>query len=66
MNNTVFRKTMENLRKNRHIKLVTTGRRRNYFVSEPIYRTTKFLTKYLLVTEMEEKKNKKQNRDTYE
>ena len=37
MNNTVFRKTMENVRKHRDIKLVATERRRNYLVSEPNY-----------------------------
>ena len=56
MNNAVFRKTMENVRK--HIKLVTTEKRRNYFVSEPNYYTTKFFTEHLLATEM--KKTKKQ------
>ena len=39
MNNVVFGKTMENVRK--HIKLVTTERRRNYLVSELNYHTTK-------------------------
>ena len=42
MNNTVFGKTMENIRKHRDIKLVTTERRRNYLVSEPNYHTKRF------------------------
>ena len=45
-------KAMENVRKQRDIKLVATERRRNYLVSEPNYHTTKFFTKYLLATEM--------------
>ena len=44
VNNAVFGKTMENGRKHRDIKLVTTERRRNYLVSEPNYHTTKFFT----------------------
>ena len=44
MNNAVFRKTMENVRKHRDAKLVTTARRRNYLVSEPNYHTTKSFT----------------------
>ena len=52
MNNAVFGKTMENMRKHRDIKLVTTERRRNYLVSEPNYHTTKLFTKILLATEM--------------
>ena len=35
MRNAVFGKTMENVRKHRHIKLITTERRRNYLVPEP-------------------------------
>ena len=41
MNNSVFGKTMENARKHRDIKLVTTDKRRNQLVSEPNYHTTK-------------------------
>ena len=40
MNNAIFGKPIENVRKHRDIKLVTTGRRRNYLVSEPNYHTT--------------------------
>ena len=42
MNNTVFGKTMEYIRKHRDIKLVATERRRNYLVSEPNYHTKRF------------------------
>ena len=44
MNNAVFGKTIENVRKHRDIKLVITKRRRKYLVSEPNYDTTKFFT----------------------
>ena len=40
INNAVFGKTMENVRKDRDIKLVTTDKRRNQLVSEPDYHTT--------------------------
>ena len=46
-----FGKTMENIRKLRDIKLVTTERR-NYLVSEPNCHTTKFFTENLLAIEM--------------
>ena len=52
MNNSIFEKTMENVGKNRNIKLVTTERRRNYLVSEPSYYTTKFFTDNLLAIKM--------------
>ena len=42
---------MENVRKHRDIKLVTTERRRNYLMSEPNYHATKFVTENLLATE---------------
>ena len=55
MNNAVFGKTMENVRKHSEIKLVTKERRRNYLVSEPNYHTTKFFTEHLLPMEMKNK-----------
>ena len=42
MNHAFYGKTMENVRKHRDIKLVTTERRRIYLVSEPDYGTAKF------------------------
>ena len=56
MNNAVFGKTMNNVRKNRDIKVVTKERRRNYFESKQNYDTTKFFTEHLLSTEMKKKK----------
>ena len=48
MNTAVFDKTIENVRKHRDIKLVTTETRRNYLVSEPNFHTTKFFTEIVL------------------
>ena len=48
INNAVFGKTMENVRKHRGITLVTTERSENYLLSEPNYHTTKFFTENLL------------------
>ena len=56
MNNAVFEKTMENMRKNRDIKLVTTERRKKYLVSEPNYHTKKVFIEHLSAISM-----KKQN-----
>ena len=59
LNNAVFRKTMENVRKYRDKKLVTTERSRNYFVSELKFHTTKVFTEKLLAIKMK-------NWNTYE
>ena len=58
MNNAVFRKTMENVRKHRDIKLVTTDKRRNQLASEPNYHTTKYFSKNLIPIEMKKTKVK--------
>ena len=56
MNNSVFGKTMENVRKHRDIKLVTTDEKRNKLVSEPNYHTTKRFSENLLAIEMKKAK----------
>ena len=49
---------MENVRKHRDIKLVTTDKRRNQLASEPNYHTAKY-SENLLATEMKKTKVKK-------
>ena len=51
MNNAVFRRTIENERKHRDIKLVTTEKRWNYLVLEPDFHTTKLFKENLLAIE---------------
>ena len=58
MNNFVFGKTIENVRKHRDIKLVTTDAKRNKLVSEPNYHTTKRFSKNLLAIKMKKTKIK--------
>ena len=48
MNNVEFGKTMENVRKQRDIKLVTIDKRRNQLVSEPNYHTKKIVFRKLI------------------
>ena len=59
MNNAVFGKAMENVRKHRNIKLVTNEVRKNYLVSEPNYHTIIFFLKSIC------NRNEK-NTDAYE
>ena len=52
MKNSVFGKIMENVRKHRDIKLVTTDEKRIKLVSEPNYHTSKRFSENLLAIEM--------------
>ena len=52
MNNSVFGKTMENVRNHRDIKLITTYKRRKELVSEPNYHSHKNFSKHLMAIEM--------------
>ena len=58
MNNAVFGKTMENVRKHRDIKLVTTDKKRSKLVSEPTYHTMNLISENLSVIEMKRTKVK--------
>ena len=58
MNNAVFGKTMENVRKHRDIKLVKTYCKRNNQVSEPNYHTMKLIEENLSIIEMKKVKAK--------
>ena len=58
IDNSIFGKTMENVRKHRDIKLLTTDRRRNQLVSEPNYHTTKWFLDDLLAIEIKKTKVK--------
>ena len=55
MNNTVFEKTMDNMKKYRDKKLVITERRKNYLVLESNYHPTKFFTEYIVAIEIKKK-----------
>ena len=58
MNNAVFGKTMENVRKHRDIKLVKTDKKRNKLVSEPNFHTMKLIDNNLAIIEMRKVKVK--------
>ena len=64
MNNSVFGKTMENVRNHQGIKIVTTNKQRKKFASEPNYHTTKYISKDLLIMEMK-KVEVKMNKPVY-
>ena len=58
MNNSVFGKTMKNIRKHRDIKLVTTDKKRGKLVSEPNYHTINLISEDLSIIEMKKTKVK--------
>ena len=58
MNNSVFGKTMENIRKYKHIKLVATDKKRRKWVSEPNYHTINLISEDLSIIEMKKTKVK--------
>ena len=64
MNNAVFGKTMENIRRHRNIKLVTKDKKRNKLVSEPNYHTMNYISKDLSKIEMK-KTRVKMNKPIY-
>ena len=64
MNNSVFGKTMENIRKYRDIKLVTTDKKRKKLVSEPHYHTINYISEDLSIIEMN-KTEVKMNKPIY-
>ena len=54
INNSVFGKTIENVRKHREIRLVTTDKIRNQLVPEPNYHKTKWFSEDFLAIEMKQ------------
>ena len=58
MNNSVFGKTMENVRKHSAIKLVKKDKRRNQLASEPTYHTPKYFSENVMAIEMKKTKVK--------
>ena len=58
MNNSVFGKIMENIRKHRDIKLVTTDKKISKLVSEPNYHTINLISEDLSIIEMKKTKVK--------
>ena len=58
MNNSVFGKTMENIRRHRDIKLLTTDKKRSTLVSEPNHHTINLISEDLSIIELKKSKVK--------
>ena len=56
INNSVFGKTIENIRNHKDIKLATTDKKRNKLVSEPNYHTINLISEDLSIIEMKKLK----------
>ena len=54
-NNSVYGKTMENVREHRDIRLVRSDKKRNIVASEPNYYSTKCISEDLLIMEMKKR-----------
>ena len=52
MNNSIFGKTIENIRKHRYIKVVTTDKEKSKLVSEPNYHSINLISEDLSIIEM--------------
>ena len=64
MNNSVFGKTVENVRNHRDIRVVTTDKERSILASEPNYHSTKYISRDLLIMEVK-KVEVRMNKPTY-
>ena len=64
MNNSVFGKTMEDVRNHRDIKLVATDKQRHKYASEPNYHSTKYISEDLVIMEIK-KTEVKMNKPIY-
>ena len=65
LNNSVFGKTMENVRNHRDNKLLTSEKRRKRLVSEPNYHSCKKFSDHLMAIEMKKKTRVKMNKPLY-
>ena len=64
MNNALYGKSMENVRRHKIIKVLNNDTKRNKLVSEPNYHTTKWFSENLLAIEMK-KTSVKMNKPIY-
>ena len=64
MNNSVFGKTVKNVRNHRDIRVVTTDKERSILTSEPNYHSTKYISRDLLIMEVK-KVEVRMNKPTY-